>query len=73
MGEIIRIMWAEDLPLETRKEIGIFSGLVEVIITRNSPLVLKEIRPIKGTFSEEFKKILKQDGFLGKPVLQLKP
>ena len=69
MAECIKVMWAEDLPLDTQKELKVFSGLVEVTLVRNSPLEIKNIVPLSGKFSEAFRRVLANEGFLGKITL----
>jgi hypothetical protein len=63
---MIKVMWAEDLPDETQKEFNVFSGLVEVKITKESPLKIEGIKSVKGTFSQGLRDALRTDGFLGK-------
>ena len=66
MTNILKVMWAEDLPLETKKEFNVFKGLVEVRLVRNSPLVVDNIKQVEGTFSQNFRETLKKDGFFNK-------
>jgi len=64
MTEIIKVMWAKELPFDTQKELGFPKGLVEIQITKNSPWKLEKITPLEGTFSELLIKTLSEDGFL---------
>ncbi len=58
MVEIIKIIEATELPLETRKEFGVFEGLVEVRLKKDSPPIIEGIKSIKGTFSDKLFKTM---------------
>lgn len=52
--ERVEVKKAEQLPIEKQRELGIFSGLVEIRYEKNSP-VEAEVNEIEGTFSDRLK------------------
>ena len=61
LKEII-IKRAEDLPIETQKKYGVYTGFVEVRFERSSPVEAKII-PLKETAGNRFLEVLKKGGF----------
>ena len=59
MEEVIKIMNAKQLALKTRRQFGIFNGLVEVTI-KNKDIKIKQI----GKFSDAWEKVIKEEGFV---------
>ncbi len=68
--EKIIIKRASDLPVRVQREIGCYSGLVEISVTKNSGAV-PSIMPLRGlTFGDHVLNLIKKEGLVGTRVFE---
>jgi hypothetical protein len=63
--EKISIMKAEELPERVKKEIGCYSGLIEINVEKHSGAVQKMESLKKMTFSDRLRDIMDEEGLKG--------